>query len=624
MNVTRPWQRLSLSWCTLPLDLRGLAAMRIIMGFCIVYEQLGFFYWRFEFLSDTGVCSPLPRMSDSVQFSFPSVIIYYAFGKTAAVTVLLLIHAAAAMSVALGFCTFRSCVLLWILHRGRDQRIQHLAYAADGVSVTLCFWMMWLPVGQRYSLDALTSTKQKSTSERDRHRGPLTSYVILFFLIVMYGTAGYYKIGNAWVDGTAAERALWGNMRRTFWMAKALASSKLFSKVFALMAVLLQRHCWPLFLVPHGLARLLGIALFGAFHISLWVTMRIDLFQPYSLAALVACFPSSAWDMFDNFVDRLTKAHWFRGFVVITATAPTPVEASPASAKTPTTPSIKQARASLVGIVSFVAVGTAAARVLKGLLVGLQVFGIWSKACRDLTTRGPTSAGWPVYCSPNYALAQPMQDLMTAVPYVRDGLIALDKAIDFAGSYQKFSVFAPEPPPDHWWVRIVGMSNNGSQLDLWVNGQPCFETPTDGGTKQCGHPRLPLWELPSRPTISERWHRVFESYSYKNECFDSFRAYLCNSWHSRHDSAGPLGMPFFRILFFSRPASSGLDTATTRNHPTVFGSCFGNFNLLAQKLTQPRDYHIPELCDLDAKVAHEMTGNAWNLAMPVCLARLRT
>eukprot|EP00927_Polykrikos_kofoidii_P003728 TRINITY_DN11503_c0_g1_i6.p1 TRINITY_DN11503_c0_g1~~TRINITY_DN11503_c0_g1_i6.p1 ORF type:complete len:602 (+),score=65.41 TRINITY_DN11503_c0_g1_i6:227-1807(+) len=526
------------------------------------------------------------------------------------------------MSVALGFCTFRSCVLLWILHRGRDQRIQHLQYAGDGVATGLCFWMMWLPVGQRYSLDALTSTTQRSTSERDRHRGPVTSYVILFFLIVMYGTAGYYKIGNAWVDGTAAERALWGNMRRTFWIARALASSKLFSKVFALMAVLLQRHCWPLFLVPHSLARLLGIALFASFHISLWLTMRIDLFQPFCLAALVACFPSNAWDMFDTVVDKLTRTLSFRCPGVIMASAPMHVKASPLAAEVPTTPSNKQARAGLVGIVSLVAAGTAAGRVLKGLLVGLQVFGIWSKACSDLAAEG--SAGWPAYCSPNYALAQPLQDLQTAVPHVRYLIFVVNEAMHLAGSYQQFSIFAPEPPPDFWWVRIVGMSNNGSQLDLWVNGQPCFEAPTAGGTKYCGHPRLPLLELPLRPSISQRWHRIFASGSYRNECFDSFRAYLCNSWHSRNNIAGPLGMPFFRILFFSRPASSGLDTATTRNHPTVFGSCFGNFNLLAQKLTQPRDYHIPELCDLDAKVAHEMTGNAWNLAMPVCLARLRT
>eukprot|EP00927_Polykrikos_kofoidii_P003725 TRINITY_DN11503_c0_g1_i2.p1 TRINITY_DN11503_c0_g1~~TRINITY_DN11503_c0_g1_i2.p1 ORF type:complete len:603 (+),score=66.24 TRINITY_DN11503_c0_g1_i2:227-1810(+) len=527
------------------------------------------------------------------------------------------------MSVALGFCTFRSCVLLWILHRGRDQRIQHLQYAGDGVATGLCFWMMWLPVGQRYSLDALTSTTQRSTSERDRHRGPVTSYVILFFLIVMYGTAGYYKIGNAWVDGTAAERALWGNMRRTFWIARALASSKLFSKVFALMAVLLQRHCWPLFLVPHSLARLLGIALFASFHISLWLTMRIDLFQPFCLAALVACFPSSAWDVFDTFVDRLTKALSLRGHGVIMATAPMPVEASPAAAEMPTTPSEKQARVGPVGIVSLVAVGTAAARVLKGLLVGLQVFSIWSRACSDLATTW-YAGGRPAFCSPNYALAQPLQDLQTAVPYVRHLMFASDKAVDFAGSYQRFSVFSPEPTANFWWVRIVGMSNNGSQLDLWVNGQPCFETPTAGGTKNCGHPRLPLLELPSTPSVSIRWHRLFESYAYRNECFHSFRAYLCNSWHSRNDIAGPFGMPFFRMFWFWRPASSGLDAAATQYEPPSFGSCFRNYNPLAEKLTEPRDYQIPELCDLDARVAHEMTGNAWNLAMPVCLARLRT
>eukprot|EP00927_Polykrikos_kofoidii_P043028 TRINITY_DN37080_c0_g2_i1.p1 TRINITY_DN37080_c0_g2~~TRINITY_DN37080_c0_g2_i1.p1 ORF type:complete len:645 (-),score=54.99 TRINITY_DN37080_c0_g2_i1:64-1998(-) len=612
---TRLWQRLSLSWLVLPLDLRGLAMMRIIFGLLVVYEQLCLLYWQTELLSDVGFCSRAPYFATSHNPDYPSFTPYYGVGRGAAVTMLILTHAAAALSVALGFCTFRSCVLLWVLHRGRMERFLWLSYAADGLACAICYWSMWLPVGQRYSLDALNSATDTSAPERDhaavKQRGPVNSYVILFCLAMMYGQAGYFKVGDAWINGSAAERALTGTMRRTHWIARALASSGLFSKVFAIVAVIIQRHLWICFFVPHDYARFFSIAVFGLFHISLWLTMRIDLFQPFALCLLVACFPACAWDCFDTATNKLMKA--------LSVHARCVVKATPAASKLPTSPPKTPTLPRIARVTRLVSICFSAGRVLKSFLVGLTVFAIWSKSCQEFVAAPP--GGWPGFCSAISFLHQPVADLQNSVPYVRKMFFVLDKWIFYAGSYQKFSVFSPEPSTDFWWVRIVGMSNNGSQLDLWVDGEPCFEPPTAGGSKHCGRPRLPYLDQPEIPFGTHRLLKNFESGAYRQQCIEDFRAYICNSWHARNAMDGPWGMPFFRVLHQTRPATVD-SLGPTTSGVSMFGSCYGNFNPLISELKEPRDYDISELCDLDARLAYRLTGNPRNLALPVCVSRL--
>ncbi|PSQ39975.1 HTTM domain-containing protein, partial [Halobacteriales archaeon SW_12_71_31] len=189
-------------------------------------------------------------------------------------------------------------VLLASLHA----RNPLLLNGGDSVLRRLLIWMALLPLGSRWSLDAL---RREATGDRPR-RAPVVTVAsagLLIQVVAVYLVNGLFKLrSDAWTRGVALEY-VFSLDQITVLLGDALATRP------ALLGVV--EPVWlGLLLGSVGLVALTGrrrtalVCAFAGAHLSMFLTMRLGIFPLISLAALVPFLPPSVWDRVETAVDR--------------------------------------------------------------------------------------------------------------------------------------------------------------------------------------------------------------------------------------------------------------------------------------------------------------------------------
>ncbi|MCW2570607.1 MAG: hypothetical protein JWO88_665 [Frankiales bacterium] len=215
--LTRAWTGWS-RWAFDPIDTASMAALRIAVGLLTVAWTLSMLPDANTFLSRSGVQRGLPHYDSgawSVQLGPPYIVL----------AVLLL----AGVGLALGWRTRIVSVVVAVLLLAVQRRDPWVLNSGDLLLRELAFFVMLMPAGETWSLDAHRRARRGLT---ERRRAPWALRLVQLQVSALYLFSVWAKVrGVDWNDGTAVGIALQLEDLQRFTLPAALSSSLLVSAV---------------------------------------------------------------------------------------------------------------------------------------------------------------------------------------------------------------------------------------------------------------------------------------------------------------------------------------------------------------------------------------------------------
>lgn len=272
----------------LQIDTRSLAVFRILAGVLIVVDVLlrardfRFFY------TDEGV---LPvEVATGLVSSRPLSILFLS-GDPTFTAVVFAVHALVAVQLLLGYYTRVATVVSFLLVVSLDFRNPLIVSYADTIFRLLLFWGIFLPLGARYSVDAIRRDRAPS-----RSYAGLAGAFALLQMVFMYLANGSHKIPyrEAWLGGDAMVAILHydsisfllGDFVREYTILLHAGGVLWYSLMLGspLLLLLVDRLRYQLALV------------YASGHLALALTVRIGAFPYAAIMGLTLFFQAAFWD----------------------------------------------------------------------------------------------------------------------------------------------------------------------------------------------------------------------------------------------------------------------------------------------------------------------------------------
>lgn len=508
------------------LDLRSLALFRFGLGIVVSLDcwarlaNVGAFY------GDTGV---LPRALLLPDAHAQHWSLAFANGTALFQAVLLIIGALAAAALALGYRSRQALLLCWGIVVSMQVRNPLLVSIGDQLMAALLFWSLFVPLANRWSVDAALSPQPPP--QHPRHLSWGGAALLIQLLSVFVFTAAARQDPSWWPDGTALYYAL-SLERSTLPLGRALLAHPellqgLSYTVYALgwllpLAVLAP---WATHTLRHLAFGILTLLQVGAL-----LTLDLGLLPWVSLAALGLLLGPSVWDRLAQRAPRARPLRIYydedcvfclRACLILRSLLilPTETEILPAQ-RTPRARALMEAQWSWVVIDSEDAAhlkwAAMVALIRESRLLGwsyrLFAWRGWNRAgdaIYDLvaTHRGRLAAvmvpllpprplpGAPGALTPLLVIGLlvlsltwqlirvgALPDRLQAVVEPPLRLLKLDVA---------WTLWAPGPPTDDGWFVMPGQLEDGQSVDLVSGriGPPRFERPSGGAHAQFDDPR---------------------------------------------------------------------------------------------------------------------------------------
>ncbi|TGX49610.1 HTTM domain-containing protein [Sphingomonas gei] len=289
------------------IDLRSLAAFRVILGAALLLRVLEILPNAAAFLSDEGV---LPRGRFG-QFDYADRASLYLLNGTPCFAIALLwLEGAGAICLIAGVRPRISAALCWVLHQSLVLRNPFIGSGGDVLAPLLLFWAMFLPIGARFSTEAVLAEPSAPTRVLNVATAGLllqASYVYFFGAMM--------KTSPEWaVDGSAVYLALHNDAIATplAYVLRGYVSVTQPLSFFVLWLEILT----PILLfapVQTDRLRLMVLPLLIAMHLGFRLFLDIGLFWVVSIASLVVFVPARFWDALHRPGRRATVAIYYEG-----------------------------------------------------------------------------------------------------------------------------------------------------------------------------------------------------------------------------------------------------------------------------------------------------------------------
>ena len=461
-------------------DPRALAAVRISVGLLVLADLAIRAGHLTAFYTDAGA---MPRaLVGDLYPGLAALSLHALSGAAWFQAVLFALAGLAAVALALGYrtrlATAASLVLLVSLH-ARNPLVLN---AGDSVLRRLLFWGLFLPLGGRWSVDALRREGTSASRDGPVHRvASVASAALLVQVVVVYAANGLFKLrGDSWLSGEGTRIAL-GLDQLTTGLGSALADFPTLLRLFDwLWLGLLVTSV--LLVVLTGWARAAFAGLFVGMHLGMAVTLNLGVFPLASVAGLVAFLPPKFWDA----AERLWAAHGSRrlafGRVVDRADRllPGPVRTDVPKALARRTR--RGASAARTGASALRAGWSRAKPAVVGGLLALVL--LWNAATLGY-------AGMP------------------------DAVAETVDPEDY-----RWDMFAPEPRSDDGWYVVVGTLTTGETRDPLRGGAVRWDRPPDVAA--------------TYPDV--RWYKYLVELQrgQADRLGSAFGEYLCREWNADH------------------------------------------------------------------------------------------
>lgn len=218
----------------------------------------------------------------------------------------------AAFSLAVGYRTRLSCVVVFLLLTSLHTYVPWVLNGGDDTMRIFLLWGCFLPLGRRWSVDAaLRNVRDDALASHDpayaqllerrrrrdwspHHDSVCSSASIAFKLnlVLLYVIAAGMKTDMAWSDGTAVHYALY-LMQYTTWLALPIRRSALLARLATQATMVVEIYGPLLYLQPYNtaLTSMLAVILFVGLHGSFWVALTVGLFSPACICVHLAHLP---------------------------------------------------------------------------------------------------------------------------------------------------------------------------------------------------------------------------------------------------------------------------------------------------------------------------------------------
>lgn len=275
-------------------DLRSLAFVRISVGLLLVWMQFNYILQADLFFSDSGVCTRSAVALMRTANKFPSM--HKFSGDADAVRVLLALGVLAGVALTLGWKTRTITVVAWLLSRSSHARCPYMLQGSDTELDLILFFMIFLPWGRVWSLDALRKERPESYGYRSwANSGVLLQIAMIYIFAVLLKIT----IDTDWTQGTSVFYALHSGSR-----AKDLGDLLLDAPIWVLQllsrASLLFELIGPFLLLAGTSLRLLGVFSFALMHWCFGLCLTLGTFAWISPTAAAAALPSAFWDWIER------------------------------------------------------------------------------------------------------------------------------------------------------------------------------------------------------------------------------------------------------------------------------------------------------------------------------------
>nr|WP_241981555.1 HTTM domain-containing protein [Halorubrum sp. GN11_10-6_MGM] len=303
-------------------DTRALAAFRIGLGAILIADLLRRARSLTAFYTDAGV---LPRRALFADYS-GAYSLHALSGESWAVASLFAVAGVVALALLVGYRTRLATAVSWLLLLSLQARNPMVLNAGDALLAMLLFWGFFLPLGSRWSVDALrradaagghgggsasdhgaAAGDSASDADTGRRRGPAVATVasmgVLLQILVMYVTNAVHKLeGDLWLGGEAVAYVMQAD-HFTYHLGNHLGQfpALLRAATFVWVALLFAS---PLLVVLTGIPRAALASLFVGTHLGMAATMRIDLFPIISVVGFLPFFQTPVWDAAERGLDR--------------------------------------------------------------------------------------------------------------------------------------------------------------------------------------------------------------------------------------------------------------------------------------------------------------------------------
>lgn len=370
----------------------------------------------------------------------------------------------AGILLAVGFTTRPMTAAAWVAVVSVIRRTAPATNAGDLWLAALLFWSMFLPLGSRWSLDALRDRRGERPAGLGAPGHATTGHVspgsvaLILQVLVVYLTAGLAKCNGTWLSGTAVQTALSVHDHGTA-LGAWFAGLPWLPQVAGVAILVLELGGPLLFLITAApRVRSLVVGSFMLFHAAVALLMTVGLFAPIGIAAWLALVPGAAWEA----VRRLAcGGRWVS-------------QELPVASSSDTAACQRWSRRRLRWI----------GNVLCGACLLL--------AAADAAVR---------LITPHRQLPAPLQ-----------------LVLDTTCLRQSWEMFGTVPDQEQW-AYARGLLADGSEVDLLRGGQPLERERPSGGFTSLPHHRWHklVWELPKPPlrvfspsiarAIAEHWNR---------------------------------------------------------------------------------------------------------------------
>src|SRR6056300_1038601 len=170
------------------IDLRALAAMRIGVGLIMIADILIRWPDVAWFMSDYGAYSVQASKAAASEYRFS---LYWIFDSLIWVHVLFGLHFLVGLLLVVGSRTRLATFMAFVLIASLHNRNPILLQGGDNLLLLLTFWALFLPWGERYSLDAVVT---KNPLVNKEYFG-VGSIALLVQIVSVYFFSAFLKNG---------------------------------------------------------------------------------------------------------------------------------------------------------------------------------------------------------------------------------------------------------------------------------------------------------------------------------------------------------------------------------------------------------------------------------------------
>jgi hypothetical protein len=471
------------------IDLRALAAFRMALGTLLIVDLLMRSRGLVAFYSDDGV---LPREAFFASYS-NAYSLHAISGEVWVQAGLFVVAGLFAAAMVFGYRTRVATVVSWLLLLSLRNRNPMVLNSGDTLLALLCFWAIFLPLGERWAVDG---------RRIDRDRSSVASVATLALLLqvtLMYATNAIHKgRSEEWMSGEAVTYIFQAD-QFTRLLGNTLATHHVLLEWVTLFWVALL-FLSPLLVLLTGRTRALLVTLFVGIHLGMLATMQIGVFPLVAVAALLPFYPASVWDAGAALTARTGIAERL-GTVRAHAAATIGSLVGNAPGRT-----IHRARTA--HFTRWSSIPSVRSAVLARLL---------PVSCRLERGRDLLVTVVPALFVVLVLLSNAAAVGYTSVPE------SADRALEATDTEQGWGMFAPDPVRTTRWFAAPGTLANGSEVDVLHESPVTADRPTHVETT---YP-------------SARWRKYLSRVRYAdNTNHRSYLAnYLCERWNRRHDTS---------------------------------------------------------------------------------------